>query len=160
RAGRKTPFPMKETDSRIDKNDNAEADEPLVTLQPGTLAPEQLEELKARAAKADEHWDRLLRTTADFENFKKRAARERQDAVRYANEGLIEKLVPVLDNFEMAMAAADSSPADSVRSLREGVAMIHQQMKSALAEAGLEEVNAAGQTFDPNWHEAVSQKET
>lgn len=151
---------MKEAESRADKNENAETDEPLVALQPGTVAPEQLEELKARAAKADEHWDRLLRTTADFENFKKRAARERQDAVRYANEGLIEKLVPVLDNFEMAMAAAQSGPADSVRSLRDGVAMIHQQLKSALADAGLEEVDATGRPFDPNWHEAVSQKET
>src|ERR1041385_8202965 len=137
----------------MEQNDGSDT-EPVATIDASSVTAEQLAELKERAAKADEHWDRLLRTTADFDNFKKRAARERQDAIRYANEGLIEKLVPVLDNFEMAMAAADASSADSVRSLRDGVAMIHQQLKSALADAGLEEISAAGQAFDPNWHEA------
>ena len=70
------------------------AAEPLVHLEPATVNAEQLEELKQRAAKADEHWDRLLRTAADFENFKKRAAREKQEAIRYANEGLLLKLLP------------------------------------------------------------------
>ena len=146
----------------MEKMEN-ETGEPLVPLEPATLAPEQLQELKARAAKADEHWDRLLRTTADFDNFKKRAAREKQDAIRYANEGLIEKLVPVLDNFDMAISAtrtAQSGAADNVQSLQSGIVMIHQQLKKALADAGLEEVNADGKPFDPNWHEAVSQQET
>src|ERR1700747_3577532 len=70
------------------------------------LSQEQIDELKTRAARADENWERLLRTTADFENFKKRAAREREEAVRSANESLVKRLVPVLDNFEMALAAA------------------------------------------------------
>src|SRR5689334_188171 len=60
---------------------------------------ESLDDLKARAAKANENWERLLRVTADFENFKKRAIRERQDAVKYANEALITRLLSVLDNF-------------------------------------------------------------
>lgn len=152
---------MKDTEPEMEKMEN-ETDEPLVPLEPATLAPEQLEELKARAAKADEHWDRLLRTTADFENFKKRATREKQDAIRYANEALIEKLVPVLDNFDMALNAAktaQSTTNDGVQSLQSGIAMIHQQLKSALAESGLEEVDASGKQFDPNWHEAVSQQE-
>ncbi len=152
---------MKDTEPEMEKMEN-ETDEPLVPLEPATLAPEQLEELKARAAKADEHWDRLLRTTADFENFKKRATREKQDAIRYANEALIEKLVPVLDNFDMAINAAktaQSTTNDGVQSLQSGIAMIHQQLKSALAESGLEEVDASGKQFDPNWHEAVSQQE-
>src|SRR5436190_15435623 len=82
---------------------------------PGNLSTEQLEDLKSRAAKADENWERLLRTTADFDNFKKRAARERQDAIKYANESLIQKFVPVLDNFEMALAAAQSSSAEGLQ---------------------------------------------
>src|SRR5580658_8808545 len=73
-------------------------------------SPEQIEQLKDRAAKADEFWDRLLRQTADFENYKKRATRERQDAVAYANEGLLTKLLPVLDAFEMALAASAVEP--------------------------------------------------
>ena len=124
------------------------------------LSPEQIEELKSRAAKADENWERLLRVTADLENFKKRAARERQEAVKFANEGLIQKLVGVLDNFEMALAAAQNNPAAEAQSVRDGVAMIQQQLKTVLTDAGVEEVDATGKTFDPNLHEAVSQQET
>ena len=124
------------------------------------LSSAQMEELRARAAKADEHWDRLMRTTADFENFKKRAARERQDAVKFANESLIKKLVGVLDNFEMALAAAAGNPTNSLQSLQDGIAMIQQQLKNVLVEAGMEEVDATGKMFDPNLHEAVSQQES
>ena len=134
--------------------------EPLVPVEPSTVTPEQLAELKERAAKADEHWDRLLRTTADFDNFKKRAAREKQDAIKFANESLLQKLVPVLDSLDMALTAAQATPAEAGQSLQAGVSMIGQQLKSVLAEAGLEEVDATGKTFDPNLHEAVSQKET
>jgi molecular chaperone GrpE len=124
------------------------------------LSPDALEQLKEKGAKADEHWERLLRTTADFDNFKKRAAREKQDAIKYANENLLQKLIPVLDNFDMAMSAANSTSEESQQSLQTGVSMILQQLKSAVQEAGLEEIDAAGKVFDPNLHEAVSQKET
>lgn len=121
---------------------------------------EQLEELKERASKAEEYWDRLLRQTADFDNYKKRAAREKTDAIKYANEGLLQKLIPILDNFEMALAAASSEKGASAQSLQQGVQMIHTQLRNALLEAGLEEIDATGKVFDPNLHEAVSQKET
>ena len=124
------------------------------------LTPEQIEELKTQAAKAAENWDRYIRAVADLENYKKRAARERQDALRFGSESLLQKLIPVLDNFEMAQTAAQNSQTDSVQSLQAGVAMIQQQLKSALAEAGLEEINATGQPFDHNLHEAVSQQES
>jgi molecular chaperone GrpE len=148
---------MKKAEPDMDKMEN---DESLVPVEPATVTPEQLEELKAQAVKATEHWERLLRTTADLENFKKRAAREKQEAIRFANEGLIEKLVPVLDNFDMAMTAAQASGADTSQSLQTGIAMIYQQLRGALTDVGLEEINAAGEKFDPNWHEAVSQQET
>jgi molecular chaperone GrpE len=121
---------------------------------------EVLEALRAEAAKAREHWDRLLRTTADFENFKKRSTREKQEAVKFANESLIACLLPILDNFEMAMAATTTAPGEGAQSLQAGVAMIHQQLKKALADAGLEEIDATNQVFDPNLHEAVSQQES
>ena len=136
------------------------AAEPLVPIEPGTITPEQLEELKTRAEKADDNCERLLRTTADFDNFKKRAAREKQEAIRYANEGLLEKLVPVLDNFDAALSAAQASSGSSAQSLQTGVSMIFQQLKKVLTESGLEEVDATGQKFDPNLHEAVSQQES
>src|ERR1044072_8948636 len=139
------------------KADNAESSKTPTTPR-GT--PEQIEEWKAKAEKADEHWDRLLRTTADLENFKKRAARERQEAVRFANAALLEKLVPALDNFDMALAAANNAEGGSMESLKTGIAMIHNQLKAVLTEAGLEEIDASGQRFDPNLHEAVSQQES
>jgi molecular chaperone GrpE len=125
------------------------------------LTNEQLESLKERASKSEEYWDRLLRQTADFDNYKKRAAREKTDAIKYANESLLQKLIPILDNFEMALAAVstENAPA-SAQSLQQGVAMIQTQLRNALLEAGLEEIDAANKVFDPNLHEAVSQKET
>ena len=126
------------------------------------LTPEQLEELKTRAAKADEHWDRLLRIAADLENFKKRAARERIEAAQSANVALLLKLLPVLDHFEMAQATTQTAevPQSGIASLQAGIAMIQQQLKGVLAEAGLEEIDANGKPFDPALHEAVSQLET
>lgn len=124
------------------------------------VTPEEMAELKAQAAKAKEHWDLLLRTTADFDNFKKRAARERQDAVKYASESLLQKLIPILDNFDMAFNAAAAAKDSSNQSLQAGVSMILSQFRSALTEAGLEEIEATGKAFDPNFHEAVSQQET
>ena len=131
------------------------------------LTGEQIEDLKNRAAKADENWDRLLRTTADFDNFKKRAAREKTESVQYANFSLLQKLLPVLDNFEMALAAAQtaastpqSNAGDKLASFQSGIVMIQQQLKNALAETGLEEIDASGKPFDPNIHEAISQMES
>jgi molecular chaperone GrpE len=151
---------MKKTEAKTERAEDGGPAGPLMPVEPSTVTREQLEELKARAAKADEHWDRLLRATADFENFKKRAARDKQDAIKFANETLMQQLVPVLDNFDMALAAARADSADNVQSLQAGIAMIHQQLRNALAESGLELVDATGQKFDPNWHEAVSQQET
>jgi molecular chaperone GrpE len=125
-----------------------------------TLSHEQIEELQNRAAKADENWDRLLRTTADFDNFKKRAAREKTEAAQYASYQLVQKLLPVLDNFEMALAAAQSAKEAKNDSLQSGVVMILQQLKNVLLESGLEEIDAAGKPFDPNFHEAVSEMES
>jgi molecular chaperone GrpE len=123
------------------------------------LTPEQIEDLKTQAAKAEEFRGRLLREAADFDNFRKRAARERQDAVTFANENLLQKLIPILDNFEMALAAS-ANDAAAAQSLQAGVQMIYNQLKSTLTEAGLEEIDARGKVFDPNLHEAVSQQES
>jgi molecular chaperone GrpE len=135
--------------------------EPETEAPAPEFTPEQLTELQARAAKADENWERLLRVTADFENFKKRAAREKAEAAQFASAALLQKLLPVLDNFEMAQAAAQTVQGDKLASLQAGIAMIQQQLKSAFAETGLEEIDVAnGKPFDPMWHEAVSQVET
>jgi molecular chaperone GrpE len=156
---------MKKSEPHARKTDgDATAVEEIAASEPVVLAPEftpeQIEELKARAAKADEHWDRLLRTTADLENFKKRAAREKTEAAQFANASLLQKLLPILDNFEMAQMAAQSVQGDSLASLQAGVAMIQQQLKTILTDSGLEEIDASGKPFDPTLHEAVSQQES
>jgi len=123
------------------------------------LSEPQIAELKEQAAKAQQYYEQLLRATADLDNYKKRTARERQDAIKYANESLLEKIIPILDNFEMALTAANATNT-SVPSLQAGITMIHQQLNSAMAGAGLEEIDANGKPFDPNLHEALSQQET
>ena len=125
---------------------------------PVALTADQIGDLKERASKADENWDRFLRQAADFENYKKRAARERLEAVTFANEALLQKLIPTLDAFEMALASVKPDPA--TLSLRAGIEMVSNTLKSTLAEAGLEEIDATDKMFDPALHEAVSQKET
>src|SRR5438270_13902971 len=95
--------------TEIENEKQAASEEPLAQIEPNSVTPEQLAELKERAAKADENWERLLRISADLENFKKRASREKQDAIKFANEGLLQKLIPVLDNFDAALSAAQSA---------------------------------------------------
>jgi len=125
-----------------------------------TLTLAELEALRTKAAKADEHWDRLLRTQADLENYRKRAVRERQDAIQSAQATLLGRILPALDSFEMAMAATRAGEGQNLESLRMGLDLAYGQLKMALSEAGLEEIEAAEQVFDPNVHEALSQQES
>lgn len=125
-----------------------------------TIGPEEIEALIAKAAKAEDNWNHYLRARADLDNYRKRAQRERQEAVRYANIGLAEKLIPALDSFDAALAAVKSAAPGAADSLLTGIQMVHSQLRQALTEAGLQEIDALGQPFDPNLHEAVSQRET
>lgn len=150
---------MKETDNLKTITENrAEEPEPLVPVEQATLTPEQVDDLRQKAAKADENWDRLVRTAADFDNYRKRAMREKQEAIRFANEAILEKLMPVLDNFDMAVTAAQNSEPGTAESFQAGVNMILQQLKRVLTDAGLQEIDARGKPFDPNLHEAIAQQ--
>jgi len=138
--------------------------EPLAAAEKGEASAESavddIEALKEKAAKADEYWDRILRMTAELENFKKRAAREREEAIRYANERFVGQLLPVLDSFNMAVAATESSTDQDLNSLKVGVKMILGQFQNVLKDMGVEELDAAGKDFDPSWQEAMSQEES
>ena len=127
---------------------------------PAAPTPEELAALREKAAQVDGLKERLLRAVADLENFRKRAARERQEAVQYANQSLLERLIPALDNLDMATAAVNSAQGGSVESLKMGVEMVLVQLRGVVREAGLEEITATGQAFDPTWHEAVSEQES
>ena len=122
--------------------------------------PEEVNELRQQAAKAEEFYDRLQRQVAEADNLRKRLAKEKQDAVRYANESLIEQLLPTMDSFEMAMAAVRNADDSTIDSLKTGIEMVHTQLRRTLEEVGLVEIDATGQAFDPSQHEAVSRKKT
>lgn len=134
----------------------AEGAEPLAI--PQTLTAEQIEDLTARAAKAEENWDRYVRAVAELDNYRKRVARERTELVQQANERLIRDLLPVLDNFEAALAAATS--AEQFESFKTGVGLILAQLRQVLRAAGVQEIDARGQPFDPAQHEALAHQDS
>lgn len=101
--------------------------------------------------------DLAVRTAADFDNFRKRAAREREDAVRYGSQDLLEQLMPILDNFEMGLQAA---AADTSSMIYIGMNMVKNQLADFLTNNGVTEIPALGLAFDPNLHEAVSEEES
>ena len=123
-------------------------------------SPDELKELRIKATKSEEYYERLLRQVAETDNLRKRLAKEKQDAIRYANESLIEQLLPTMDSFDMAISAANSSNENTIDSLKKGVEMVHVQLKRTLEDTGLTEINATGEVFNPALHEALSRKET
>jgi molecular chaperone GrpE len=126
---------------------------------PETRVPEEeLKALREKAAKADEYYNRLLRTAADLENYKKRAERERGDLLKFGQEELMAELIVVLDNFERALASAGLSAA--AKGLADGVSLIRKQLLTVLGKFGLRPIEAVGQKFNPELHEAVAQVET
>jgi molecular chaperone GrpE len=100
--------------------------------------------------------DLALRSQADFDNFRKRAARDKDDAVKYANASFLERLIPILDNFELGLNAARANAADSP--ILSGMDMVSRQLNDFLLSTGVEAIAADGQKFDPNLHEAVAQE--
>jgi molecular chaperone GrpE len=120
-----------------------------------------LARLRQADARIDELRDRLLRTTADFENFRKRVDRDRAEERRQAAAGLVREMLPVLDNFEraLAQAAANKTPSEAFSAFVEGVRLIQAQLSDILRRAGLDLVEADG-SFDPNLHEALMQEIT
>ena len=102
--------------------------------------------------------DLALRSQADFENFRKRAAREKEDAVKFANASFLERLIPILDSFELGLNAARASAENSP--ILMGMDMVAKQLTDFLLGSGVEPVNGEGQPFDPHLHEAVAQEES
>ncbi len=119
---------------------------------------EELEKLRAeleeKKAELEEKHDRLIRLAADFDNYKKRVAKERAELLEMANRELILKFLPVLDNLERAMDHRESSDFDS---FYKGIEMILSQFRNILRDEGVEPIEAVGRPFDPELHEAVMQ---
>lgn len=117
-------------------------------------AQEAAEGRPAAAPPAEDFRDRYVRTLADFENFRKRAEREKEDFRRYALVGVIRDLLPVIDNFDRALEHAEEEDE-----FHKGVALIYKQLYDVLQRHGLKPIAESGVRFDPNIHEAVVREE-
>ena len=115
---------------------------------------DQLTQLKAELSK---YKDVALRSVADLDNYRKRMAREKDDAIRYANSNFLERLIPILDNFELGLQAAKTGGSQSA--VQDGMVMVFKQLQDFLASCGVETIDATGQHFDPNVHEAIAQEQ-
>jgi molecular chaperone GrpE len=113
-----------------------------------------LEELVARAEKADEYLDLAQRTKADFENFRKRSARDAAAAQTRGVSKLARELLPAIDNLDRALAAASTTAAGELAS---GIKLVHDEILAAFGRAGIEPFSPEGEPFDPQQHEAVAQ---
>jgi molecular chaperone GrpE len=137
-----------------DQASEIEAEEPKPETEVGLL--------RERLAKSEEQTkeleDRLLRLAAEFDNYRKRTAKEFTYLVKNANENLILLLLNTLDNFERALNSAKTS--NDYENFHKGVELIYTHMKDILTKEGLKEIEALGKPFDPNFHEAVNQAES
>ncbi len=124
----------------------------------GTEEMTEVEKLKKlveeERSRAEDYYDRMVRLQADFENFRRRTQKEKEEFYKYASEQLIIALLPVLDNFQRALEVKDDDP----RKVVEGVEMIYRQIEDVLQKEGLERIAAQGEQFDPTRHEAVMQE--
>ncbi|GAB6990687.1 nucleotide exchange factor GrpE [Paenibacillus pini] len=115
-------------------------------------------ELERYKALADENQQRALRTQADFDNFRKRTQKEKEDFAKYASTKLITELLPIVDNFERALAVAGDNANEE--SLAKGVSMIFRQLEGVLQSEGLTAMDSVGQPFNPEFHQAIMQVES
>jgi len=109
----------------------------------------------ALQAEVNKYRDQSLRAAADLENFRKRMTREKEEAVRYANMSLLEKLIPILDNFELGLQVAQTTADSSAASIAQGLSMVQRQLADFVKDHGATPVEAVGQPFDPKLHEAI-----
>jgi molecular chaperone GrpE len=115
---------------------------------------DQMLQLKAER---DKYKEIALRSVADLDNYRKRMAREKDDAIRFANANFLERLIPILDNFELGLQAAKASGGQSA--VVDGMSMVSRQLQDFLTSCGIETIDAVGQVFNPNIHEAIAQEE-
>lgn len=113
------------------------------------------EQLEAARREGAEHYNRYLRAVADLENYRRRVIREKEDLRQFAVSGLVEDLLPVVENLSLGLASARQST--DAKSVVDGVGMVLDQLKNVLGKVGLKEINPApGETFDPHQHESIS----
>lgn len=122
----------------------------------GKLSKEELmSKLQETEKTAAENFDKYVRIAAEFENYRKRAVREKADAIKYGNESLLRDILPLVDNVDRALEHAGTS--DDFEAFKKGLKMLHEQLLCCLKKHGVETIDTAGKDFDPNVHEAMLQ---
>ncbi len=116
------------------------------------------QQLEAKELEAKQNHERFLRQLAEMENFKKRTAREKEETIKYGNEGLVRDLLPILDNLERAVEHAQGG--GNGKPLLEGIEMILKSLLEVLQKHGVTQISAKGEPFDPQKHEAFAQVES
>ena len=149
-------------DAQVDGPDGTDEDEAMFDQEESdVLAREEIQQFEADLASLQRERDEWLDTTrrlqADFENYRKRVVREQTMLVERASEGLVEQLLPVLDNFELALRSIGEG--DDTEQVRKGVELVYADLVAVLERNGLERIEAEGAPFDPNEHEAVMQED-
>lgn len=145
-----------ETEVEVKDKNSSERE---VEEESSALESEKLrQQLEAKESEAKEIYDRFLRQAAELENFKKRVAREKAEAIRYANEGLVRDLLPILDNLERAVEHAKGG--GNGKPLLEGIDMVLRGFLDVLSKYGVTQISAMGEMFDPEKHEAIAQVES
>jgi molecular chaperone GrpE len=112
-------------------------------------------EIEAFKSIKEEEADKVLRIQAEFQNYKRRKDEETDRMIKFANEGLIESILPTLDNFERAISLDDSNLTDELSKFLEGFKMVYTSFVGVLDNFGLKEINAIDEPFDPTYHQAV-----
>ncbi len=166
-------------EKKADKNTDLETDIDEATLeeaemqqtdlesQKTEIEKDKVEELEKLQAEVEAARDRMLRTAAEFENYKKRAEREKNEFMKYIATEFVADLLPIMDNLERAIDATETKVpaydqegnenAQNFASFREGVKLIYKQLQDILTRHGVTQIEAVGKPFDPNVHEAVMQ---
>jgi molecular chaperone GrpE len=130
------------------------AEQRSTSSAPATEQADGVDEMASMQADLDRFRDLAMRSQADFENYKKRCAREKDEAIKYANKSLLEKLVSIVDHFELGLEAARGEGEKSP--IYSGMNLVLKQLQDFLVENGLQPIEAVGQKFDPNLHEAIA----
>ncbi len=154
-AAAETASQAETTQKQASTDEAATSAEPKAEKEEKPLTPE--EQIAAAKAEAASHYERYVRAVADHENFRKRVTREKDELRQYAASRVLEDLLPVLDNLGLGLAAANQPNAD-VKTIVEGIGMVQTQLKGALEQQGLKEINPEGAAFDAHQHDALSQQ--
>jgi molecular chaperone GrpE len=141
-------------EQEVDTQKNKQKQEKTITI-----TEKEYNQLRQGAEKSKEYWEKILRLQADFDNTRKRLEREKQEFLRFANEGLIINLLNVIDDLERSLELAQEKHQDLPAFLK-GIEMILAHLYDLLKEHGLSPIEAKGELFNPNYHEALLKVET